>query len=195
MGLAASQTTYYEAKVTTFGCTSIDLVSQLQKVRSDAKAFQAALMEKQTYGECVAILKGTLVQGSIEATDDSILRVTRRSNRRGTKPRSGISRQNQWMEDGEASNRACCLWPRVAPAQRRLPRFSVQDRGRLKRPDTDKAVRERLVIPGFAGRQGPRSGAGRDGVSGHLDHHRVIDRDARANAAIFRFTNGFSASA
>src|SRR5207248_6220625 len=67
--------TYYEAKVTTFGCTSIDAVSQLQKVRSDGKAFQAALMEKQIYGECVAILKGTLVQGSIEASDDSILRV------------------------------------------------------------------------------------------------------------------------
>jgi hypothetical protein len=32
-------------------------------------------MEKQIYGECVAILKGTLVQGSVEATDDSILRV------------------------------------------------------------------------------------------------------------------------
>ena len=73
--LVASQTTYYEAKVTTFGCTSIDAVSQLQKVRSDGKAFQAALTEKQIYGECVAILKGTLVQGSIEGTDDSILRV------------------------------------------------------------------------------------------------------------------------
>ena len=73
--LVASQTTYYQAKVTTFGCTSIDAVSQLQKVRSDGKAFQTALMEKQTYGECVAILKGTLVQGSIERTDDSILRV------------------------------------------------------------------------------------------------------------------------
>jgi hypothetical protein len=75
IALVASQATYYEAKVTTFGCTSIDLVSQLQKVRSEGKAFQAALMEKQIYGECVAILKGTLVQGSIEATDDSILRV------------------------------------------------------------------------------------------------------------------------
>jgi len=73
--LVASQTTYYEAKVTTFGCTSIDAVSQLQKVRSDGKAFQAALTEKQIYGECVAILKGTLVQGSIEGTDESILRV------------------------------------------------------------------------------------------------------------------------
>ena len=75
IALVASQTTYYEAKVTTFGCTSIDAVSQLQKVRSDGKAFQAALTEKQVYGECVAILKGTLVRGSIEATDGSVLRV------------------------------------------------------------------------------------------------------------------------
>jgi hypothetical protein len=75
MALVASQTTYYEAKVTSFGCTSIEAVSQLQKVRSDEKAFQAALLEKQMYGECVAILKGTLVQGSIETTDTSILRV------------------------------------------------------------------------------------------------------------------------
>ncbi|MBO0754291.1 MAG: hypothetical protein J2P54_00390 [Bradyrhizobiaceae bacterium] len=72
---AASQKTYFEAKVRTFGCTSIDAVAELQKVRADAKAFQAALVEKQIYGECVAILKGTLVQGSIEAADDSILRV------------------------------------------------------------------------------------------------------------------------
>jgi hypothetical protein len=75
VALVASQTTYYEAKVTTFGCTSIDAVSQLQKVRSDEKAFQAALAEQQIYGQCVTVLKGTLVQGSIEAADNSILRV------------------------------------------------------------------------------------------------------------------------
>jgi hypothetical protein len=75
VALVASQMTYYEAKVTSFGCTSIDAVSQLQKVRSDQKAFQMTLMEKQMYGECVTILKGTLVQGSIEAADKSILRV------------------------------------------------------------------------------------------------------------------------
>ena len=75
VALVASQMTYYEVKVTSFGCTSIDAVSQLQKVRSDQKAFQMALMEKQMYGECVTILKGTLVQGSVEAADKSILRV------------------------------------------------------------------------------------------------------------------------
>ena len=47
VALVASQTTYYEAKVTSFGCTSIDAVSQLQKVRSDQKAFQMTLMEKR----------------------------------------------------------------------------------------------------------------------------------------------------
>jgi len=75
VALVASQTTYYEAKVTSFGCTSIDAVAQLQKVRSDQNAFQAALVEKQMYGECVTVLKGTLVQGSIETADKSILRV------------------------------------------------------------------------------------------------------------------------
>src|SRR5215475_5273296 len=73
--LIASQTTYYEAKVVSFGCTSTDAVSQLQKVRSDQKDFQMALIEKQNYGECVTSLKGTVVQGSIEAADSSILRV------------------------------------------------------------------------------------------------------------------------
>ena len=75
VALVASHLTYYEAKVTSFGCTSIDDVSQLQKVRSDQKAFQATLVEKQMYGECVAILKGTLVEGEIETTNKSILRV------------------------------------------------------------------------------------------------------------------------
>ena len=75
VALAASQTTYYEAKVMSFGCTSIDAVSQLQSVRSDQKAFQTALLEKQMYGECVTILQGTIVQGSVEGADNSILRV------------------------------------------------------------------------------------------------------------------------
>lgn len=75
VALAASQITYYEAKVTSFGCTSIDEVTRLKSIRSDPKAFQTALLEKQMYGECVTIMKGTLVQGSIEASDASILRV------------------------------------------------------------------------------------------------------------------------
>jgi hypothetical protein len=73
--LVASQVTYYEAKVTTFGCTSIEEVQRLQSLRSDQKAFQMALLGKQMYGECVTILKGTLVEGSIETSNKSILRV------------------------------------------------------------------------------------------------------------------------
>lgn len=72
---AAPHASYYEAKVPTFGCTSIEAVTELQQVRIDADRFQAALTQKQTYGECVAILKGTLVKGSIEGEHDSILRV------------------------------------------------------------------------------------------------------------------------
>jgi len=75
VALVASQMTFYEAKVTSFGCTSIDAVLQLQQIRSDQKAFQMALMEKQMSGECVTILQGTLVEGSIEGNDNSILRV------------------------------------------------------------------------------------------------------------------------
>ena len=73
--LVASQLTYYEAKVVSFGCTSIEEVHRLQSLRSDQKAFQMALLEKQIYGECVTILKGTLVQGSVETSDKAILRM------------------------------------------------------------------------------------------------------------------------
>ena len=66
---------HYEAKVMSFGCTSIEEVHRLQSIRSDQKAFQMALLEKQIYGECVTILKGTVVEGSIETNDKSVLRV------------------------------------------------------------------------------------------------------------------------
>jgi hypothetical protein len=72
--LVAALQTYYVAKVPSFPCNSIDL-SQLQSVRSDPKALRVALTEKQIYGQCVEILKGTVVEGSIDATDTSILRV------------------------------------------------------------------------------------------------------------------------
>ena len=75
VALVASQVTYYQAKVTTFGCTSLEEVHRLRGLRSDQKAFQMALIEKQMYGECVTILAGTVVQGSVEHAEGSILRV------------------------------------------------------------------------------------------------------------------------
>ena len=98
VALVASQTTYYEAKVTSFGCTSIEAVSQLQKVRSDQNAFQAALVEKQMYGECVTILQGTLVQGSIETTDNSILRVNQQVEPPGYEAPRMILRSRRQLE-------------------------------------------------------------------------------------------------
>jgi hypothetical protein len=77
--IAASQT-YYVAKVPTFGCNSIEDLSQLQSVRSDEKALRIALTEKQSYGQCVEILKGTVVEGSIDTTDTGILRVNMQSD-------------------------------------------------------------------------------------------------------------------
>ena len=73
--LVVASQTMYVAKVPSFGCTSIEEVSQLQSLRSDQEAFKKALLEKQLYGQCVDILPGTLVQGSVEATDANILRV------------------------------------------------------------------------------------------------------------------------
>jgi hypothetical protein len=75
--VAAAQLTYYEAKVASFGCFSIKEIHRLQSIRSDQNAFQMALIRKQVDGECVAILKGTTVEGSIESTDKSILRVNK----------------------------------------------------------------------------------------------------------------------
>jgi len=75
VALVAWQGAYYEAKVESFGCTSIEVVSRLQSIRSDQEAFQMALLEKQLYGECVTILKGTVVEGEVETTDSAILRV------------------------------------------------------------------------------------------------------------------------
>lgn len=83
--IVASQLSYYEAKVTTFGCNSIDEVHHLQSMRSDRKAFQMAMIAKQFDGQCVTILKGTVVEGSPEDSDSAILRVNRQSDPPGYK--------------------------------------------------------------------------------------------------------------
>jgi hypothetical protein len=75
VAFADSPITYYQAKAPSFGCSSVEATHQLEKVRSDEKAFQAALMDKQLIGECVSIVPGTQVDGSIESADDSRLRV------------------------------------------------------------------------------------------------------------------------
>lgn len=71
--LIATSQMVYEAKVTTFGCYSIEDVSELQRVRADEKAFQMAFLQKRAYGNCVDIPQGTVVEGSIEPADRSKL--------------------------------------------------------------------------------------------------------------------------
>jgi len=80
VALIAWQGTYYTAKEPSFGCTSISALHELQKIRPDPKAFRMALTEKQIYGDCVAILKGTVIEGEIEPSHDTILRVNGHSD-------------------------------------------------------------------------------------------------------------------
>ena len=75
--LAASQILYV-ANTATFGCSSIEEIAKLQRLRSARKAFQTELYEQIFQGQCVEIAKGKVVEGSIDAGDPSILRVDRR---------------------------------------------------------------------------------------------------------------------
>jgi len=73
--LAVAQLLVYEARVTTFGCNSISVLSELKSVRSDKEAFDKALFQQMVYGECIAIAKGQVVDGSPVEKDASVLRV------------------------------------------------------------------------------------------------------------------------
>lgn len=77
--LAATQV-FYEAKVPTFGCTSSREVAQLLKLRSDNEAFQRHLYLQVFHGQCMPIAKGAVVDGMVETSDGSVLRVQRQSD-------------------------------------------------------------------------------------------------------------------
>jgi hypothetical protein len=74
--LVASQVLYV-ANTTTFGCTSTEEVAKLQQIRAGRQAFQKELIEQVFEGQCVEITKGKVVEGAIEPSDSSILRVDR----------------------------------------------------------------------------------------------------------------------
>jgi hypothetical protein len=67
----------YVANTTTFGCSSIEEVAKLQRIRPDRKSFQTELYQQIFEGQCVEIFKGKVVEGSIQAGDSSILLVDR----------------------------------------------------------------------------------------------------------------------
>ena len=60
----------------------------------------------------------------------------------------------------------------LASAQRFDAGLSRQGRGRLRRQDQDRDVRERPALSRSGGRQGADPGPGRDGGARQLDHHR-----------------------
>jgi hypothetical protein len=73
--LVAASQVLYEAKVSTFGCNSGALVAELQSIRSDEKTFQGILYQKMVEGDCVVFPAGSVVEGSADTTDTSMLRV------------------------------------------------------------------------------------------------------------------------
>ncbi len=73
--LVASSQVLYQAQVPSFGCSTSAVISELQELRLDEKAFQARLAEKMALGDCVEFTKGSLVEASTVDVDPSILRV------------------------------------------------------------------------------------------------------------------------
>jgi hypothetical protein len=65
----------YQAQVPTFGCNSSAEVSELRKIRADADAFLQRLQAQMVYGQCIAIEKGAVVEGTMEKADTSVLRI------------------------------------------------------------------------------------------------------------------------
>ena len=73
--LAAAAPVLYEARVPTFGCNSTAEVANLLKIRADQKAFQGALYEQIFAGQCVPIDRGSVVEGTVDGSDPTVLRV------------------------------------------------------------------------------------------------------------------------
>jgi hypothetical protein len=73
--LAALSPVYYEATVPTFGCNSTQEVEALLAIRHDPVEFQKQLITKAVYGQCVTVAPGAVVDGSVDETDRSILRI------------------------------------------------------------------------------------------------------------------------
>jgi hypothetical protein len=85
----------YEALVMTYGCNSSAEVAELERIRSDPKAFQKLLLTQIAYGQCIGIGKGTVVDGVLEHGESSILRIEARSSPPGYMAPAGDFRQMQ----------------------------------------------------------------------------------------------------
>jgi hypothetical protein len=75
--LLVSSHLLYVASHTTYGCSSVEEVSALERMRSNRKAFDAALYEQIFAGQCVQIGKGKVVEGSTDGAGGAVLLVDR----------------------------------------------------------------------------------------------------------------------
>lgn len=72
---AAATQLNYEAKVTTFGCNSATEVAELQSIRTDKTKFDTRLRQLLVLGECIAIARGQVVDGSDVEKNPEVLRI------------------------------------------------------------------------------------------------------------------------
>jgi hypothetical protein len=75
--LLAGSHLLYVANQTTYGCSSVEEVNSLERLRRDRKSFNTALYEQIFAGQCVQIAKGKVVQGSTEGAGPAVLLVDR----------------------------------------------------------------------------------------------------------------------
>lgn len=67
----------YVAHRPTYGCSSVEEVNVLERIRGDRKSFNAALYEQIFAGQCVQIGKGKVVEGSPNGSGGGVLLVDR----------------------------------------------------------------------------------------------------------------------
>lgn len=70
----------YEARVSSYGCSSSAEVAELQQIRRDAEAFQKLLFTQVVYGQCITIGQGAVVEGVADSTDTTVLRINVQSD-------------------------------------------------------------------------------------------------------------------
>ena len=70
----------FEAEVPTFGCTSGAEIVKLEAIRSDAIAFGQRLTEQVSYGQCVPIPQGAVVEGAADESSASTLLINAKTD-------------------------------------------------------------------------------------------------------------------
>lgn len=71
---------YYQATVATFGCNSNQEVAELLSVRDQKEVFERQLLTQIVYGQCVGIAPGTILDGYVDETDATIVRLDAATN-------------------------------------------------------------------------------------------------------------------